>query len=160
MVGLDRRIAVQQRDHSLAVSGHILFLHDHHIAGKDPVIAHGGPLDPQGEGVSSAEHAFGDLNAFSLGDGFDGIAGGDRSDQWNSGRWSDGLQSHFDDAGDGAGPALIASNGQPLAFELIRKPLLGETKSESGAFKFLRRHVSNGYIPGGIRVKWAALIEL
>ena len=90
MVGLDRRFSVQERDDSLSVSSHILFLHDNHVARENAVVAHGCPLDAQGEGFSSSQHALRNLNALGLGDGFDGVAGGHNADEGNASGLCDG----------------------------------------------------------------------
>src|SRR5688500_6600737 len=58
-----------------------LLMHHNHVTGGNAIIAHGRPLHPQGKRVASPEHRLGYLDTFRLGDGLDGIAGGDDARQ-------------------------------------------------------------------------------
>lgn len=130
-VGLDRRVPIHQGNDGLTVPGHALFLHHDYVSGEDSFVPHGVALHAQGKGLSTADHARGDVYPFSLGNGFNRFPGRDDACHQHV-RRRKGLQGDGGHAGNPAAPVFVANDRPARRLQLLGELCLREVQVLTG----------------------------
>lgn len=145
VVGFDRGLPVHQGNDRLAIPRRLLLLHDDHITGENPIVAHGLALHPQREGLAASHHALRDIDPFRLRDRFDRFARRNDACELDL-RSPEGIQQQFRHPGDAPGAVLVPDDRTTRGLELVGQLRLGQPELESSLAEVRSTHVTNGHI--------------